>query len=70
MVSTVPMGGRGGDRGGGRAAGVCYDFQRGRCNRGSSCRFSHEVASTTAAEEAAGCPTAAAAAMVKLWSLR
>ena len=39
----VPMGGRGGDRGGGRAAGVCYDFQRGRCNRGSSCRFSHEA---------------------------
>lgn len=34
-------GGRGGrDFGGG--AGVCYAFQRGECDRGSSCRFSHD----------------------------
>eukprot|EP00041_Stephanoeca_diplocostata_P031858 m.1002999 g.1002999 ORF g.1002999 m.1002999 type:complete len:882 (+) comp24039_c0_seq11:180-2825(+) len=25
-----------------RERGICYDFQRGACTRGSSCRFSHE----------------------------
>eukprot|EP01041_Mallomonas_annulata_P005010 gene5010-10024_t len=41
-------GGRGGgggygDRGGGGGGGgVCYAFQKGNCDRGSSCRFSHE----------------------------
>lgn len=33
--------GRGGGRGGGR--GVCYDFQKGKCNRGADCRFSHSA---------------------------
>ncbi|GAX86656.1 hypothetical protein CEUSTIGMA_g14064.t1 [Chlamydomonas eustigma] len=43
-------GGRGGDRGyggdrgggGGGRSNACYDFQKGRCTRGSSCRFEHE----------------------------
>ena len=40
-------GGFGGDRNGGggfggsRPSGVCYAFQRGECDRGSSCRFGH-----------------------------
>lgn len=39
----IPADGRGGGgRGGGRVAGVCFDYQRGRCSRGSSCRFSHD----------------------------
>jgi len=33
----------GGDQGGGgRGQGECYDWRDGRCNRGSSCRFSHD----------------------------
>jgi cleavage and polyadenylation specificity factor subunit 4 len=38
------FGGRGGGRGGGEGrggGGVCYAFQKGNCDRGSSCRFSH-----------------------------
>merc|ERR1719510_770701 len=31
-----------GDGGGGRGRGVCFDFQKGQCTRGESCRFSHE----------------------------
>ncbi len=32
----------GGDRrGGGGGGGVCYAFQKGSCDRGSSCKFSH-----------------------------
>mmetsp|Transcript_12290 Transcript_12290/g.30605 ORF Transcript_12290/g.30605 Transcript_12290/m.30605 type:complete len:193 (-) Transcript_12290:317-895(-) len=34
-----PGGGFGG--GGGGGGGECYDFQKGRCTRGSSCKFSH-----------------------------
>ncbi|OQR96133.1 hypothetical protein ACHHYP_16906 [Achlya hypogyna] len=34
-------GGRDGGRGGGRGGGVCYAFQKGECNRGDGCRFSH-----------------------------
>jgi len=29
--------------GGGRDVGPCYAFQRGECDRGNSCRFSHDV---------------------------
>lgn len=34
----------GGDRrgGGGGGGGVCYAFQKGSCDRGSSCKFSHD----------------------------
>lgn len=32
--------GSNGNRGG---SGVCFNFQKGRCSRGSSCRFSHEA---------------------------
>jgi hypothetical protein len=32
---------RGGDRGGSRNPGVCYDWQAGKCQRGDSCRFTH-----------------------------
>merc|ERR1719148_2844 len=28
--------------GGGRARGVCYDFQKGQCTRGPACRFAHD----------------------------
>ena len=35
-------GGGGGGGGGGRAAGACYAFRDGNCNRGDSCKFSHE----------------------------
>ena len=31
----------GGGRGGGGGGGVCYAFQKGQCDRGGSCRFSH-----------------------------
>lgn len=24
------------------ASGVCFDWQKGRCTRGSSCKFSHD----------------------------
>ena len=34
--------GYGGDRGGDRPRGVCFDWQKGRCDRGESCRFAHE----------------------------
>ena len=36
--------GHGGDRGygGDRPRGVCFDWQKGRCDRGESCRFAHE----------------------------
>ena len=34
-------GGRGGGGGGG-GGGVCFDWQRGNCTRGDSCRFSHD----------------------------
>ena len=33
-------GGRDGGRGGG-GGGACYAFQKGDCNRGDSCRFTH-----------------------------
>ena len=37
-------GGFGGDRGGGGGGrGVCFAFQRGECNRGGACRFSHST---------------------------
>jgi len=29
--------------GGGRPQGACFDFQKGICNRGAECRFSHAV---------------------------
>jgi len=32
---------RSGGGGGGGGRGVCYDWQKGACTRGSSCRFSH-----------------------------
>jgi peptidyl-prolyl cis-trans isomerase-like 4 len=34
-----------GDSGGGAGggSGVCFDFQKGRCTRGDSCRFTHEA---------------------------
>jgi len=35
-------GGGGGGGYGGGGGGVCYDYQKGSCNRGSNCRFSHE----------------------------
>jgi len=28
--------------GGGGGSGPCYAFQRGECQRGNACRFSHE----------------------------
>lgn len=34
-------GGRGG--GGSGRSDICFDFTKGRCNRGDSCRFSHDV---------------------------
>ena len=34
--------GGGGGGGGGGGSQVCFDFQKGRCTRGSSCRFAHE----------------------------
>lgn len=42
-------GGKGGGEGvkgggkGGKSSGVCFDFQKGRCTRGTSCRFAHEM---------------------------
>lgn len=35
-------GGAGGARMPPRPRGVCYDFQKGQCTRGDSCKFSHE----------------------------
>ena len=35
-------GGGGGYRGGGSRSDACYDWRAGRCNRGSSCKFSHD----------------------------
>lgn len=35
--------GGGGGGGGGRPRGPCFDFQKGICNRGAECRFSHEA---------------------------
>ena len=29
--------------GGGKAAGVCFAFQKGSCTRGDGCRFSHDL---------------------------
>jgi hypothetical protein len=29
---------------GGSGGGVCFDFQKGTCGRGSACRYSHEPA--------------------------
>ena len=34
-------GGFGGGKGGGGGDQTCWDFQKGMCNRGDSCRFSH-----------------------------
>ncbi len=41
-MSWRPFLGSGG-RTGGRPAGICYAFQRGECDRGSGCRFSHDT---------------------------
>ncbi len=30
-----------------RSAGACYAFQRGECDRGDSCRYSHDAAGAT-----------------------
>ena len=38
-------GGGGGYDGGGYKPGPCWDFQKGICNRGPACRFSHDEAS-------------------------
>ena len=35
-------GGYQGGGGGGGGAGACYAYQKGECNRGSGCRFSHD----------------------------
>jgi hypothetical protein len=40
--SSFNRGGSYGGRGGDRPRGVCYAFQRGDCDRGDSCRYSHE----------------------------
>ena len=34
-------GGGGGGYGGNRPRGVCYDWQKGECDRGNACRFAH-----------------------------
>jgi hypothetical protein len=31
-----------------KRTGVCFDFKRGRCRRGSNCRFSHDTTTTPA----------------------
>jgi hypothetical protein len=31
-----------------KRTGVCFDFKRGRCRRGSNCRFSHDTTTTNA----------------------
>ena len=38
---SQPRSGGKGKGGGGGGGGVCYAFQKGECNRGDSCRFSH-----------------------------
>ena len=38
-------------RGRGRRRGLCYKFQKGKCNRGASCRYRHELAPAAAAEQ-------------------
>jgi len=35
-------GGKGGGKGGGGGSQECWDFKKGTCNRGSSCRFTHD----------------------------
>ena len=55
----TPYGGGGGARGrggnaygrggGGGQRGVCFDFQKGKCDRGDSCRFEHVMAAPAAA---------------------
>jgi hypothetical protein len=34
--------GRGGGRGGGNGLKPCFKFQKGKCDRGDSCKFSHD----------------------------
>lgn len=40
-------GGFGGGRGGGGRSDACFDFAKGTCSRGSSCRFSHDSSASS-----------------------
>ena len=68
--------GKGGKGGGGKGKPPCFSFQKGQCDRGDECRFSHEAgagggsprgkggAAAAVAAEAAEVPSPAAAAAV------
>jgi len=44
----------GGGGGGGGGGGVCYAYQKGNCNRGDGCRFSHEDGGNAGGGDAGG----------------